>query len=454
MHDVVIVGGGLAGLLTAVELTRRGADVVVVERSPRPGGAATTVSADGYRFDPAVGSLLLPHPHLSRLLAAAGIDLVPADAAADTKLVHTRRGLVAAPRGPLGAISTPLVSAGGKVRTALEPFVARAGADDETLEATLARRLGNEAGHLAATLVAHGIVAGDPARLSTAALLPVVAELERSAGSLTRGMIRRLRARPRGAARPRPHVHPNGMAGVVDGLAAHLGARVACGWDVQAIERTAGAWAVHGPARLEARSVVLAVAPPVVRMLVPTLGPALGRFRSSPVAVVALGGRADLVPLPVAFGFLTAPRSPLHVLGVVFESRLAAGRAPSGHHLAKAIYGGDADPGILELADDELVELATRELIAALGEDVRPGWTTVVRHLPGIPQYGVGHLGSLSAVDALTAEMPDLHVAGWAYRGVGVTALASDAVRIADRIAASRPLGTNGPIAAGARATR
>ena len=47
-HDVVVPGAGLAGLTTARELAKGGADVVVLEARNRPGGRVEqTTLADG-----------------------------------------------------------------------------------------------------------------------------------------------------------------------------------------------------------------------------------------------------------------------------------------------------------------------------------------------------------------------------------------------------------------------
>ncbi|HEY5889037.1 MAG TPA: hypothetical protein VIT24_14965, partial [Acidimicrobiales bacterium] len=67
-----------------------------------------------------------------------------------------------------------------------------------------------------------------------------------------------------------------------------------------------------------------------------------------------------------------------------------------------------------------------------------PELAHVIRHHPGIPQYEVGHGPVLAALDTAVATRPGLHLTGWAYRGVGVTNLATDAVRVADAIVAAR----------------
>ncbi len=51
MHDAVVVGAGLSGLVAAHRLRSEGADVVVLEGSGRVGGRVWTPTAAGVRFE-------------------------------------------------------------------------------------------------------------------------------------------------------------------------------------------------------------------------------------------------------------------------------------------------------------------------------------------------------------------------------------------------------------------
>ena len=51
MTRAVVVGGGLGGLAAALELRRRGYQVIVLERHAEVGGKASERSADGCRWD-------------------------------------------------------------------------------------------------------------------------------------------------------------------------------------------------------------------------------------------------------------------------------------------------------------------------------------------------------------------------------------------------------------------
>ena len=432
--DVIVVGGGLGGLLVAAEVERRGGRPLVLEAGPMAGGVAATVREDGYLLEPAAGSFLLPHPHLTPILEAARATVVPAEQAARRRYVFDRRTLFEL-AGP-GALATRLVSGRGKLRLLREPWV-RPPAEyaDESLQSFLGRRLGPEVGRLGATLMAHGVFAGDPDRLSARAAFPAFVALEEESGSLVRGGVSRARARPKGAPRPSVHVAPHGMAELAAELAVYLGDGFRPDWPVAAVERNGDEWLVSGAGEERAAAVVVALSPVAAARIVPEpLATLLTEANTAPVAVVGLGGRSADVPVPAGFGALTGPDSDVHALGLLFESSYAAGRAPARHRLLKGIYGGAADPGVLALTDEQLVELAVEDAGRILGVQVQPSWTRVVRHLPGIPQYDVGHSAWIARLGTATAGMEGLHLAGWGYRGIGVSSLAKDAVELADTI--------------------
>src|SRR6195256_1882598 len=59
MPDVIIVGGGIAGLAAAYELNGRGVSFLVLERTARPGGVIVSEELDGFTIDAGPDSLLI-----------------------------------------------------------------------------------------------------------------------------------------------------------------------------------------------------------------------------------------------------------------------------------------------------------------------------------------------------------------------------------------------------------
>lgn len=431
---VVVVGGGLAGLFTASELTARGVDdLVVVDAAAKPGGVARTIERDGFALEPAAGSFNLPHSHLGPVLERAGVEVGPAGHASK-RYVYVEGRLIALPASPR-ALLAPVVGIQSKLRALMEPLVdANPAADDESLAGFSRRRFGEKGGEFISWLMAAGVFAGDPERLSAEGSFPMLRLLEREYGSVVLGAIKR-RRQSSGRERSRAHVPVGGMRGLVDSIAASLGDRCRTAFAVGSINRDGSRWVVEGPEQIVADVVVLAVPPGVAAtLLTGEIGETLKRGVAAPVAVVGLGG-AGRSPLPEAFGALVGPGEGLVTRGILFESSYAPSRAPDGSWLAKVIVGGAGVDPIVAWDGERLRSAATAEAEMILGKILSVDFVEVVIHRRGIPQYEIGHRRWLAEIDDMLRSRPGLFLTGWGYRGVGVAHLATDAVRVADAIA-------------------
>src|SRR3954463_3291000 len=153
--DVAIVGGGIAGLAAAYELSRRGLSFVVFERAARAGGVIFSEEVDGFTIDGGPDSLLIQKPEAIALCRDIGLG----DRLISTKpprLAYIQRNarLHALPAasvlgiptrfGPF--VRTSLFSWPGKLRMGAELFIPpKRDARDESIGAFVSRRFGREA---------------------------------------------------------------------------------------------------------------------------------------------------------------------------------------------------------------------------------------------------------------------------------------------------------------------
>jgi phytoene dehydrogenase-like protein len=73
--DVIVAGGGLAGLVAARRLAERGAEVSLFERESTVGGRVRSRQADGYTFDRGFQVLFTAYPAVRRELDLDALDL-------------------------------------------------------------------------------------------------------------------------------------------------------------------------------------------------------------------------------------------------------------------------------------------------------------------------------------------------------------------------------------------
>jgi oxygen-dependent protoporphyrinogen oxidase len=220
----------------------------------------------------------------------------------------------------------------------------------------------------------------------------------------------------------------DGMEDLVRRLAGRLPPRaVRLGERVIEVARTDAGWrAIRASgASVIADAVVIAVeshqAQRMLRAADPSLSHLLGDIAYASSAIVTLGYRRADVAHPLGgFGFVVphAERRPL--IACSFSSVKFPGRAPDGHVLVRVFMGGALQAGALDVDDDDLQVTAREQLAELLGARGEPAFIRVVRHPRSMPQYQVGHLARVEAIELGLRRHPGLALAGAGYRGVGI----------------------------------
>ena len=73
--DVLVVGGGQAGLTAAIELEKAGSSPILIERSERVGGRIKTDNLNGFKLDHGFQVLLTAYPEAQHYLDYDKLDL-------------------------------------------------------------------------------------------------------------------------------------------------------------------------------------------------------------------------------------------------------------------------------------------------------------------------------------------------------------------------------------------
>lgn len=448
---VAIVGGGITGLAAAHRLRKtvpssQELDLTLVEAKPRLGGSLWTEQRDGFVLEAGADSFLTTKPEAVALVRELG--LLPRLVGLSTRkvyIVHRRRlhplpegfAFVASPR--LGAlVRTPLLSPWGKAR-AMWDLVRppNRSTQDESIASFVQRRLGREVlDRIAGPLVA-GIRAADPTRLSADSVIPQLRSLEREHGSIIRGLrASREKSPSRDPKVPTPFASfPQGMVELTDTL---VGATPRVAWrsGVQAerIEREPDdrfTVVLEGGEGFPADAVLLAtpsqVSAGIVDGLDGRLAKALGTIPYASSATVTLAFSAHACRYPEGSGFLVARDEGIRLRACTWASSKFPNRAPSGHVLLRAFYGGREDEGIVRASEADLVDLALSDLGPILGLHGFPEFSRVHRWLRVHPQYEVGHADRVAAIEVACANVPGLFLTGSAYRGVGIPDCIRDA---------------------------
>jgi oxygen-dependent protoporphyrinogen oxidase len=466
MTSVAVVGGGISGLVAAYRLRQllgASARITLLEQTDRLGGKLRTVSLAGTRYDLGAEAFLNRRPEATALIAELGLsgDLVhPTRARSSVRAGGALRHIPG--RTVMGIPSDPeavrdLLSPEGYGRLSGErsgPPIRWAGGD-VGLGGLLHERFGPELVDRLVDPLLGGVYAGGVAGLGLRATLPAIASaLDNGAGSLTEAAQVSLPGAEFQDATPVFGTLRGGLGSLIDRLGEVSTVDLRLGVTVRALEPTGPGWRLwlgavpeaHAPEEsvLDADAVVLAVPAPAARRLldgvVPAASAAYAKVEVASMAVVGLALPAG-VELPDSSGVLIGVTE-RHADGTRFAAKAFTYSARKWRHVGAAEHvlvrgsvGRHGEPGALRATDEELVRLVRADLAELTGITAEPVDTAVLRWGGGLPQYGVGHLELVAAIEDSVAEVRGLAVAGATLHGVGVPACIATAGRAAAKVA-------------------
>ncbi len=447
---VAVIGGGISGLATAHRLTELNNQVSIslFELADRIGGVLETKRQDGFLLEWGADNFITNVPWALDLCRRIGFEdqlVQTGEAHRGAFVVHKGRlrkipqgFIIMAPSRVWPVITTPILGPFAKLRMAAEFFVSRREEDsDESLAAFVIRRFGRQTYDRLVQPLIGGIYTGDPSKLSLQSTMPRFREMEKSHGSLIRAVMSQARKQPKSdrnssGGRYSMFVAPrDGISSLVQALADRLPSgsiRLQAGVNRLA-KHPDGGWLISaGGDTSEAEhfdAVVLATQAKAASQLVAdtdrTLAHELSEIHHSGCSIVTLAYQRSQVKHPLdGFGFVVPAVENRKIISGSFSSVKYVGRAPEGHVLMRVFIGGALQAELVDLPDDQLTEIATRELAELLGIHGLPSLVRIARLPASMPQYYVGHRDRVAMIRERAASAGGLFLTGNAYGGVGI----------------------------------
>jgi len=452
MHDAIIIGGGITGLTAGYLLQKKGLDVAIIERNLRPGGPIQSVEHDGYLIEKGPNSLLLPNQWAEEFLHEIGLgsEMQETSPLAKRRYIVREGRPVAVPGSIIQAVTTRLFSLKAKLGFLGEPFRKRHRSIDEDTESVaqfVKRRMGQEFLDYAINPFVRGVYAGDPDELVLKHAFPLMLELEREGGSLTRGALKRKKAaKERGDRFKKRSINfKQGLATLPKTLARKLGNRLWLGSTVAALNRNDQGWQVTWKQDGEnfegfSKNVIVCLPSHGIKNLVWPQSIS-ERILETPdlvyptVHCLALGYERSNIDHPLdGFGVLVPSKENSDILGALFNSSMYPNRAPDRECLLTVMLGGRQRPDLADASEEKLASCATSDLGKLLGVRGKPNFKYLTTWTHAIPQY-TGAFGPWKkSIQELESDYPDLHFGGHAIDGISIGASLLSGKRLSEKL--------------------
>jgi oxygen-dependent protoporphyrinogen oxidase len=438
--DVVIIGAGIVGLVTAYELNKQGLKVKLLEESQRVGGVIHSKHIDGYLLEEGPNSFQ-ESDDINTLIKELSLssELVTADPKMP-RYIYFQEKLQAVPLSPPALITSKLISTSGKLRLLAEPFISKKNnlTQEESIADFVRRRLGSQIHDRLVSPFVSGVYAGNTEKLSLNASFPFLAELENKYGSLILGGIKSQKEQNSNK-KPEEKRLAKRLCSFANGLATlpkALGEKLTnslitnCKITNLTIHQETPHYKINilsenSHKEIITNKLVLAtpayIAAKLIENYIPNLAKELKAIEYVSMAIVHLSlNLSDLPNNLYGFGVLIPRSEGIRVLGTIWNTSLFPKRSPKEKILLTNFIGGAYDNEAIKLTDTELSQIVGEELKKILGIKAQPTLVNIHRYQKAIPQYNIGHLSRLSIIESELKKQPNLYLTGNYLQGVSV----------------------------------
>ncbi|WP_138495519.1 protoporphyrinogen oxidase [Paenibacillus pinistramenti] len=465
--SVLIIGGGLTGLSTAFYIRKfyreKGLrpQITVLEKSRVLGGKIESLHRDGFVIEKGPDSFLARKTAMIDLAKELELDheLVQQNPQSKKTYIVSRDRLHPMPGGLVLGIPTELkpflktglISGRAKLRALMDFMIpARKTAGDESLGHFIERRLGSEVLENVTEPLLAGIYAGDTRHLSLQATFPQFGEVEKTYGSLIRGMMtgRKPVETHTGTKRSAFLTFRQGLQSLIHGLIHDLN-DVELRTEAEAVSfaKTAGGGyevTLADGEKLHASDLVITspayAAADFLRGHVDTS--ALEAINYVSVANVVLAfDKQEFGETFDGSGFLVPRKEKRNITACTWTSTKWLHTSPDDKVLLRCYVGRSGEEENVFLPDEDLTGLVLKDLKELMGLKAKPQFVEITRLPKSMPQYPVGHLEHLSHFEQeLRGKLPGVYATGAAFRGVGLPDCIKQAKELAEAMASGRSI--------------
>lgn len=446
---VAIIGAGITGLASAYYFKHynKDIDVTIFEATSRPGGKIQTYRRDGYTIELGPESYLGRKTIMTDLAKDIGLEDDLITNQTGQSYIFAKNHLYPIPGGSIMGIptdvkpflNTSLISTLGKLRAGLDLFIPSIKIkDDISVGEFFRKRLGNEMLENLIEPLMGGIYGTDIDQLSLMSTFPDFKYKEESYGSLIKGMKHEKRERTKkrqlypGAPKGQFKQFRHGLSSFIEALAKDIeqkGVDIKYNTPVEDIHIHDDNYEIITNNSRDAFDGLLVTTPHQTFMKWFNHDPAFKYFNtmdSTTVATVVFAfDEKNIENTYNGTGFVIARTSQTDITACTWTTKKWPFTTPKGKVLLRAYVGKPGDSVVDDHTDEEIANIARRDLSKMMTFKGAPDFTIVNRLPKSMPQYHIGHITQIRNIQNHVKRQ---------YRGLRITGAPFEAVGLPDCI--------------------
>lgn len=448
--EVLIIGGGLAGLTSAWYLQKKNIPYTLIESSNRFGGLIESFHVDGNIIEFGPDSFITRKPWAMNLVKDLGIDdkVIFVNKTQERIYIYLKNKLIPLPQGLRLLVPTKIfpflfssiMSTRGKLRLLLDIVLPKKNIDiDESVENFVTRRFGKEALDNIAEPILGGVYNSQMSSQSILSTFPQFKKLEKDHRSLIRGMHKTNKMQKNQQPYEKGFVSlKEGMGSLINTLAKRLNGNLLLDSEVTEILENNTVKLKDG-AELNYQYLILATQANISSKLLENINDdisnLLGQIKYESVGCVSFVFNKKDIPDNIdAHGVVVPGVSNKNIDGIQFSSYKWDDRVVKGKVLIRAFFGGPNTREVLKQNDDLISQIVLKDVREILKIEGFPLNSYSKKWINSYPQYGLNHKSLIAKIEKNLSS--NIKLSGNAYHGIGMPDTINSAKRAVDEIEA------------------
>ena len=448
--EVLIIGGGLAGLTSAWYLQKKNIPYTLIESSNRFGGLIESFHVDGNIIEFGPDSFITRKPWAMNLVKDLGIDekVIFVNNTQERIYIFLKNKLIPLPQGLRLLVPTKIfpflfssiMSTRGKLRLLLDIVLPKKNIDiDESVENFVTRRFGKEALDNIAEPILGGVYNSQMSSQSILSTFPQFKKLEKDHRSLIRGMHKTNKMQKNQQPYEKGFVSlKEGMGSLINTLAKRLNGNLLLDSEVTEILENNTVKLKDG-AELNYQYLILATQANISSKLLENINDdisnLLGQIKYESVGCVSFVFNKKDIPDNIdAHGVVVPGVSNKNIDGIQFSSYKWDDRVVKGKVLIRAFFGGPNTREVLKQNDDLISQIVLKDVREILKIEGFPLNSYSKKWINSYPQYGLNHKSLIAKIEKNLSS--NIKLSGNAYHGIGMPDTINSAKRAVDEIEA------------------